>query len=596
MESAENFERINILNQLGTSLREISQEEALAYSKDAESLAIELNDKAGEAKAKENIGWIYYRRGQWQESFDYSEKAYQLAMEVSDFRKAAGILNNIGALYYEQQNFPMAIVQFKNAYKIAKSSGDLYTQIRSLNNVAFNFVQIEAYDSALFYSKKAIETNENAGSPYLTSFANRVIGDVYFARNKFDSAEMIFKKSLEMAKVQGILTFQASLLHRLGNTLLLQGKLEEAETYLKQGIELSQRNSFLDELAKSRKYLAKVYEAQGDILAAFEEQSKYLTLNDSLLDQQNKDRLALMQGMFQDNLEKSEMDLLLAQNENQANRLQFVNRLVWVVSIAGLLILALGIWLARLNKKTQIQNLDLDQKSKELEKINQTKNKLFSILGHDLRGPIGQVKSCVDLFLAGELDKEEFIDLTRNLKKDVDAVYLTLNNTLKWSMAQMEGFKLNKKEISYSEVVGNTISLIQAQLDEKEIKIHQDYDLNTPVLADPDLIEVAVRNIITNAVKFSKPGDVLKIITSESNSKGKLCITDQGVGMTKEQIKQILSDKITISDSKPGTFAEQGSGLGLQICKEFVKMNGGKLTIESIPGQGTKVCVLLPKA
>jgi signal transduction histidine kinase len=574
----------------------VSQAEALAYSEEAEQLSIDLKNRRGEAKAKENLSWIYYRRGQWQISFDYAEKAYQLAVKASDDKQAGRILNTMGALYYEQQNFQMAINQFKKAHALAKSTNDLYTQIRSLNNVGFNFIPLGELDSALFYANKSISINEAAGEPYLLSFAYRIIGDVYLEKNQLDLAEATFRKSLETAEIQGILIFKATLLHRLGQTLLRQERLNEAETYLKAGVVLASENSFLDELTKSHKYLAQVYEARGDIRQAYEEQSKYLSLNDSILNQKSKDRLALQQGMFQDGLKKSELELLLVQNENQANRIQFISGIIWVLSTAAVLILALGIWLIRLNKKTREQNHDLAQKSRELEKINQTKNKLFSILGHDLRGPVGQVKTCIDFLLSGDLDKQEFDVLIQSLKKDIDGVYLTLNNTLKWSIAQMDGFKLNKKSITYSEMIDSTLNLISPQLEKKGIIISREFESHTSVLADPDLIQIAIRNLIANAVKFSKLGDQVILGTLESNTKVTLFVTDQGEGMMQSQINHILSENIILTDSKPGTLAEQGSGLGLQICKEFIKMNGGQLAIESTLGNGTTVSVSLSKA
>lgn len=596
LKSAEGIVKISILNELGTNLREVSQSEAMTYSEEAELLSIELGDKRGEARAKENLSWIYYRLGQWQLSFDYAEKAYLLAMQESDNKEAGRILNTMGALYYEQQDFLMAIIQFKEAYALAKSTNDLYTQIRSLNNVGFIFIQLDELDSALFYANKSINTNDAAGEPYLISFSYRIIGDVYLKKNQLDLAEATFRKSLEIAEIQGILTFKATLLHRLGNILLRQGRLNEAETYLKAGVALASENSLLDELTTLHKYLAAVYEAKGDIPQAYQEQSKYILLNDSLLNQKNKDRLALIQGMFQDGLKKSELELLLVQNENQANRIQLINRIIWVLSSAGVLIFALGIWSISLNIKTREQNHDLAQKSQELEKINQTKNKLFSILGHDLRGPVGQVKNCIDLFLAGNIDKEEFDILIQSLKKDIDGVYLTLNNTLKWSIAQMDGFKLNKKHITYSELVDSTLNLISPQLEEKGIVILKEFASHSSIMADPDLIQIAIRNVIANAVKFSKVGDQVILGTLESDSKVILFVTDQGVGMMQSQITQILSEKIILTDSKPGTLAEQGSGLGLQICKEFIRMNDGLLTIESTLGEGTTVFISLPKA
>ncbi len=588
---ASELNRLFILNELGTNLREKDQDLALEYLFEAEKIAIAQLDRKAESKSKENISWIYYRRGQWHLSFEYAEAAYRLALESSSFEGAARVLNNMGALHYEQQNYEVAILKFKEAYNLSLKSDDLYTQIRSLNNVAFNFTLLGELDSAVIYARKSIATNVNAGSPYLTAFAFRVIADVYFEKNQIDSAEVTYEKSLQMAEKQGILTFKASLQHRLGRTYLRQGKLNKAESILQDGIKLSSENKFLDELKESHKFLALVYEAQGNIKSAFEEQSKYLILNDSLQSKETRNRLTLLQGMFENDLKRSEYELLRAQNETQAARLEFVNRSVWVISIAGLLILGLGIWLFRLNRKKREQNRDLALKSKELEEINQTKNKLFSIIGHDLRGPVGQVKSIVDLLIGGYLDKEEFDYLIQNLKKDVDSVYLTLNNTLKWSLAQMDGFKLNQKELDLNELIDSSLIAVQTQLKEKNIHINKSIDIQSKVLADLDLMEVVIRNIFNNSIKFSKPGQTVEVTAEQVDEKVILCIKDHGIGMSEKQIDQILSENISITDSSLGTQSEKGTGLGLQICKEFAKMNGGQLSITSEEKNGTKVCL-----
>jgi len=594
--TATGTKRLNILNELGTNLREIDQELAFTYLIEAEKMAISQEDLKAESKAKENISWIYYRKGQWQRSFEYAEEAYRLALESSSLEGAARVLNNMGALHYEQQNFELAILKFKEAYRLSLQANDLYTQLRSLNNVAFNFTLLNQLDSAMYFARKSIDANDRAGKPYLTSFANRVIGDVYLERNQLDSAAASYQLSLELAEKQGIIAFKASLYHRLGKTYLQQGRINEAESILKSGIALSSKNSFLDELQKSHKVLAAVYEAKGDIRAAFVEQSKYINLNDSLLSKETKNRLTLLQGMFENDLKRSEFELLKAQNENQATRLQFVNRTVWVISIAGLLILGLGIWLFRLNKKTLIQNKALDQKSRELLEINQTKNKLFSIVGHDLRGPVGQVKSIVDLLIGGYLEKEEFEQLIHSLKKDVDSVYLTLNNTLKWSLAQMDGFKVNRESLDLSDLVESSLVAVGAQINQKNIQIHNSIGSEYKVMADLDLMEIVIRNIINNSIKFSSPGDSIYVTADRDGQKVKLCIKDHGLGMSNKLIEQVLSKAISLSDSSLGTHSEKGTGLGLQICKEFAKMNGGGLTISSEQGKGTKVCLILNAA
>lgn len=602
--------RLIVLNELSFYLREVKQKIAFNYALEAEELAQALNNKYEESRAKENLGWIYYRQGQWQKSFDYSTDAYKLAMESDNLEEAARVLNSLGALYFEQHDYAMAIVQFKKAYEISNKVGDTYTMIRSLNNVGLNFLELDELDSALTYAYRSIKINENAGSPYLLTFSNRIIGDVYLERNELDSAELIYAIALSNAANQGISTIQASILYRLGNTFLLNGKVEKAKKVLLEGIEISSQNGFLDELSKNHKYLAEYYRQNGDYKSAFEQQSKFIALNDSLINKSSRDRLALMQGMFQEGLEESELELLKMQNENQASKLAMNRRVIFLVSVGSILILGLVIWLYYLyrnikkyntdlisqKKYIREQNKDLESKSIQLQEINQTKNKLFSILGHDLRGPVGQVKSIVDLLIAGELNQIEFNELIQNLKKDVDSVYFTLNNTLKWSMAQMEGFKLHKVSFNLYDLVNANVKLIMPTLRQKSLEIEytsQFTDLE--IYADRDLIEVVIRNILNNAVKFSKPGDTINLSVERSNGLITWCVKDQGIGMTEEKIDELLSKDYVISNSKLGTKMEKGSGLGLQICKEFTRMNGGELHINSQEGIGTKVCVKIPE-
>lgn len=602
-------ERLTVLNEISSSLREVEQQIAFDYAVEAEGLAQSLKNKSGEAKAKENIGWIYYRRGQWQKTFYYSKAAYNLAIEGDDLEEAARVLNSMGALFYEQKNFSLSIDQFKKAYDLSSKAEDLYTMMRSLNNIAFNFKQLNELDSAMYYALKAIEINKIVGSPYLLSFSNRIVGDIYFKRNRLDSAEIAYEKALQIGESQGFSTFKASILHRLGYTLLLNGKPEQAKRILLEGVELSSRKNLLDELSKSHKNLAEYYGQIGDYKEAFKQQSIFVALNDSLAIKSNIDRLTLMQGMLQDDLDQSERELLIAQNETQATLLANNERIILLVSSGSILILGLLIWLFYLNRNIKKSNADLifqkqqihqqnealELKSAQLQAINQTKNKLFSILGHDLKGPVGQVKSTVDLMIDGHLNQEEFDELIHNLKKGVDSVYFTLNNTLKWSIAQMEGFKLHKENFNLSKLLNTNIEMIMPQLKAKYLGI-DDLSVSTDleIYADRDLIEVVIRNILNNAVKFSKAGDIIHLSIEMDNNMVSLCVKDEGIGMNEKQIIKLLKGDYVISNSKLGTKREKGSGLGLQICKEFTRMNDGEIQINSKEGEGTQVCIKVP--
>ncbi|GMQ29881.1 tetratricopeptide repeat-containing sensor histidine kinase [Algoriphagus confluentis] len=600
--------RYDFLNENATLMRESEQDLAIRYSLEADSLASLVDDFSAKSRALENLGWIYYRRGQWQKSFDHSTKAYDYALLAEDKLQAARIMNNLGALYYEQQNYDKAIEQFRKGFELAVEVKDISTQIRSLNNIALNFTQSGRQDSALHYAKRSIAINESAGSPYLLSFANRVIGDVYMAKGKYDTATTIYETSLEMARVQQVKSFEAGVLHRLGNAYFLNGEINKATALLNYAVDFCRENQFLDELTKSHKYLAEVYQAKGNINQAYFHLSAYQTLSDSLISKAGRDRLALMQGMFDQDLATKQVELLKAQNESQKYRIHANNRYMLIGGIASLMILILGVWMFILHRnlkkthtdlliqqqKSESQNLELESKSRELSQINETKNKLFSILGHDLKGPIGQVKSVMDLMMRRQLDQEEFMELLSYLKNDIDTVDFTLNNTLKWSVAQLEGFEIKSVEFDLNPIIQNVLALLQYSIKKKNLVIFNQTGANISVYGEPESVEVSIRNIISNAIKFSNPGDAITIYTEKDRGWVNLYILDQGVGIEKTQLEKLLSENYTLTKSQPGTQKEKGSGLGLQLVKEFIKRNNGEISIESQLGHGTKVCIKLP--
>lgn len=608
LESVKGKDRIIVLNGLATSIRESDQKRTILLSTEADSLAKTVGDLSGRSRALENIGWSYYRLGDWQKSFEYSSRAFELAMESGDKRQAARLMNNMGALYYEQKNHQKSIEQFKQGYRLATEVNDLETQIRSLNNVALNFTQSGEQDSALVYAEKSILLNKKAGTPYLTSFAHRVIGDVYLAKGQYDSAQAIYHRSLDMARQQGVKSFEAGVLHRLGNAYLLDGKMSQARGILEYSVELCRENGYLDELAKSHKYLAQLFEKQGDIISAYTHLNEFQILNDSLMNKTNRDRLALIQQIFEESLQQSEVELLKAQNDNQSLRLQASRRYLIFFSIGMVLILGLLVWMISLNRKVAAKNKDLEEQkiqiaeknrilasqSEQLTEINETKNKLFSILGHDLRAPVGQIKSLVDLLVQGYLSQEEFLELINVMQRDINSVHFTLNNILKWSMSQMEGFTINPSHIEIKPIVEESLSLLGPFFKEKDLTVFNQIPENQTIYADRDLVDVIIRNVLNNAMKFSNSGDAITIFSEIGEDRLILCVLDQGIGMNPSQVEKLLSNSYSLTKSTPGTQKEKGSGLGLQLVKEFVKKTGGEIEVESTPKHGTKFCIKFP--
>lgn len=595
-------EKVKLLNQVTFLLREKDIAKALEFGNEAESLALELKDSLQLAKAKGNLGWINYRLGVWDKAFRYSRDAYLMGLDQSDKAEVAMTLNNLGAIYYQQTNYEEAIKKFKEAYNIGKELNDSYIIIRSLNNIALNYSKTEMLDSAMFFAQEAIKENKAAGSIYFTSFTNRVIGDVYLAKGEIEKAIETFNVALNVASHQRLSSFESSILHRLGKAYFLNKENDKALEMLERGKVISRENGFQDELVNTLKNLALVYEALGDVPKAYENLKQYTELSNVLEEKSDKDRLALIQSMFE--VEKSDAEVKVLRSENllQDLRLKNFRLLIFITSIAAMLLGALLLWLYGLNKKTKEINKDLifkqekvnqqklalEKQSNELENSNNLKNKLFSILGHDLKSPVSQLQSVLGLVNTQELTPNEFATISLILKRNVDSLYVVLDNILSWSKSQMEGFKVQLSPTKLETVIKPCLDLLQNQADLKDLVISVNLDSNEKVWADPDLLQVIVRNILSNAIKFSKKGSNIEIRSYDDGKLVTLEIQDYGVGMPQKILDFIQSETFSILQSSPGTEKEKGTGLGLSISREFVSLMEGGLTFESEKGKGTK--------
>jgi len=600
--------RLAILNALAFQSREIDLQEARKYAQEAEEIALTLNDSLGLGRAKGNLGWINYRLGNWEQSFRQSKEGFEISEKIGDLEEASRCLNNLGSIYYQQQNYLAAIEQFQLAFKISLNLEDTYTTIRSLNNIAFNYGKAGYLDSALLYAYKSIEFNEQNGSMYLTSFAQRVIGDVYLERGQIDEAIKELRDALGLSQEINFRSFEASILHRLGNALIQNGEFDEAKEVLETAIRISKQYGYMDELVNSYKLQAIAYEKLGNINRAFEVQKQYIQLNDSINDEATKNRLALSQGIFESERKENELKLLQAANQLQQHEIEDKANLIAIGIFALVIIGLLLLWLVAVNKRAKIinkqleettivvnsQNEVLEKRTAELEELNRVKNRIFSIVGHDLRAPVGHVKSALELVQSDILTKEEFGAYLGQMKREVDGVFVTLDNLLRWSKAQMDGFKIEKERLHISTIVINTCQLFSATIKEKQIELEINIEDDFVIFADKNLIEVVFRNIISNAIKFSPVGSKVKINGEQESKKQKISIIDNGSGMAPEQITEVLEGKIL--NPQAGTRSERGTGIGLLISKEFIEMNNGKLLIKSSLNKGTTVTIELPKA
>ncbi len=237
----------------------------------------------------------------------------------------------------------------------------------------------------------------------------------------------------------------------------------------------------------------------------------------------------------------------------------------------------------------------LQQSEYELKESNASKDKILSIIGHDLLGPIGTQKSILDMVIddVEDFSRGEILRLLQTMKPSLDATFTMIENLLSWARIMRRSIKPNLKQNNLSLIVERSFDLLEQQARQKKIKLI--YSGNKVVLAifDKNLIEIVIRNLLSNAIKFSNPDSEIRVTADRKENKVEVSISDQGMILSEEDIQKILKEKEKM-ESRLGTQKEKGTGLGLVVVKEFIRHNKGKLFIKSQPDQGTTFSFVLP--
>jgi signal transduction histidine kinase len=220
------------------------------------------------------------------------------------------------------------------------------------------------------------------------------------------------------------------------------------------------------------------------------------------------------------------------------------------------------------------------------------KDKFFSIISHDLRSPINALAGLLDLLDKGAVKPEELSRHIHELKSRFNHTRTLLNNLLDWTLLQMDKLNLQASRIDLRKMVDENIQLL-GSVPNKQIRLYNNVPVDTIGYADSNTINLVIRNLMTNAIKFTNDGGEVAIGAREKEAEWLITVADNGVGMNDDVLK-ILFDK-TAPYTTRGTANEKGTGLGLILCKEFVEKNGGKIYVESQVGKGSRFSFTVPK-
>lgn len=582
-------------------------------------MALKLRQQFGRdeeiAKSLTNIGLAYRRLGMYKSALKYFEQAQEIinSKEISN-NDAAYILQNLGHIYLDQKEYTKALTTYKSALTLKERGGDETGTAKILKNIAQTQLQMLQESKARTSLSQALKiTIRNKDIKEQADILNEM-GNVERKAKNLELAINYFGKAAELYQQSNNFDGKALCTRKIGEIQILKKQYAEAE----KNIDLSIKTGFQTGNAylRSYGYLAKhdLFRAKGNYKLALSFYIQHTAIKDSLenikrnetnleaqLDlelDQKKTEIKVMEAEVDALRQKAELDNAIIEKQKTFRNLLIAIALLFI-TVAG------ATTLSFIQKRTYAKALEekideikqindkLIQSEKDLKQTVQTKDKLFSIIAHDLRSPFTALVGLSEVLWSKSknLSTDEISELSKHIYDSANGVLSLTDNLLNWSRSQTGKLTLNPDIHALTEIISRIIEVASIPAKEKGVEIEHKTEPNLKIFADYDTISTAIRNLISNAIKFTPQGGIITITATQNGGNAEIKIRDTGVGIEPENLSKLFKvDGLTTK----GTNQESGTGLGLILCKEFVEKNNGKISVESHPGVGTTFRIALP--
>jgi signal transduction histidine kinase len=589
-------------NQMAALGRDAGESKEVILGLYEKSLAIRkaLNETKGIISCLHNIGLTHATLGDYTQAMRYYLEVLKLSEKAHNQEHQAHVFLSIAELYAKQHKDSAALQYYAKAQKIfekienKRGLGIILNELGDMAQRKGNYQEAFDYYQSSLALRKSIKEHKGIAYSYSS------LGRHYQEQGHQSHAVAYYALAIRIKDSIHDISELPQDYKGIGQCFLELHDYKNALQYTQKGLEVARKIALKARIRDCSEILSQVHKATKQYDSALWYHEQFKLYADSLNNQDVERNIAQLQAKYE--FEKKEEIL---SHEYEVDKKLHLLSIFFVLAV--LLVVSLfAAYIHRSRQKLQksYDNLTLAnttilsqaealmQQANELAATNQTKDKLFAIIGHDLKSPIASLLGLLNLLSSQSISQEEFVELAEHIEQNLTQVHFTLNNLLEWAKTQLKGIQTNPQKIILKELATENTSLLEEIALNKGITLVNNMPNSVAMWADKEQINLVFRNLLSNAIKFSQRGDTVSISAQiHTDNYWLITVKDTGVGMSAETTQQLFD----VPHSTYGTSGEKGTGLGLTLCKDFVSRNGGKIWVESELGKGTTFFFTVPQ-
>lgn len=589
----------DLYNQISWNYRNINIDSSIHFAQKALELSRTHNYLNGINHSLNYLGIAYRNRSNYSKALELFFEALKSSEYSKDLEEISYTLINIGNIYIFQTNYQGAIDYFQRALENARMINNESIIAYCYLNIGRSLAGLERYQEAEENYKKAQEIRLKINDTEGIVISNVDMAELYLKQNLPDKAlNLLLDNLVKVKQLNHKSTLSFSYLN-IAKSYLLKNDLDKARKYIEKSMEINRAHGLKNNYSQALQILSEISEKSKNYDHALSYFKRYVATKDSIFNEENTRKIESLHSQYQ--IEKKEAETRHLREQSRLNqviikRQRAIIILSIIASVLFLTVALVAFWSSnerkKLNAKIEEQKEQAYKHNNDLIDINNEKNNLIRILSHDLRAPVNNIKGLTELH---QLDhKEDFSDAenkTLNLiKSESDRILSMISKILNVEALNVKSQNDKTEKVNITKVLDETIVSFGTSAKAKQIEINGEYQ-NDPLFiwADKVHLHQVLENLVSNALKFSKPFTTISIDTKTIGKAVQISIQDEGPGLTDEDKEKIFKKFQTLSAKPTGN--EVSTGLGLSIVKKYVEQMNGKIWYESELGKGTTFVV-----